>query len=79
MEQKKKPKYEKPEIRELGRAGDDEMMAAAGDCVGGSGDATCLPNGVSAGMFCQSGTSAGMACATGESADGCAIGEGGSA
>jgi hypothetical protein len=64
MEQENKPKYGKPEIRELGRAGDDEMRAV-GDCTPtGSGDAGNCDEGNSAGGSCWAGPSAGF-CAGG--------------
>ena len=65
MEIEKKPKYQKPEIRELGRAGDDELRAA-GDCwPTGSGDIMNCWNGNSAGEWCEDGNSAGDDCFVG--------------
>jgi hypothetical protein len=65
MEQKRKPKYEKPEIRELGRTGDDDMRAA-GDCSPtGSGDFSDCHEGNSAAAGCFAGNDAGF-CIHGE-------------
>ena len=65
MEQDKKSKYKKPEIRELGRAGDDEMRAA-GDCMPtGSGDMVDCDTGNSAGEWCWTGNSAAHECVLG--------------
>jgi hypothetical protein len=67
MEQKKKLKYEKPEIKELGRAGDDEMKAA-GTCIpAGSGDIGFCVDGNNAGDKCSDGNSPGGECWVGPS------------
>jgi hypothetical protein len=55
MEQKRKPKYEKPEIRELGRTGDDDMRAA-GLCKAGDSDAGDCQPGFIAGATCDTGS-----------------------
>ena len=68
MEQDKKPKYEKPEIRELGRAGDDEMRAVGICAPSGSGDFMECWNGNSAGDECDTGNSADEFCWEGNSA-----------
>jgi hypothetical protein len=67
MEREKKPKYEKPEIRELGRAGDDEMRAVGHCDPSGSGDVFVCWNGNSAGDECDVGNSAEHFCRGGNS------------
>jgi hypothetical protein len=67
MEQEKRPKYEKPEIRELGRAGDDEMRAVGQCDPSGSGDFFVCYDGNSAGHECDIGTSAEDICWGGNS------------